>query len=236
MKHYHDMHDNSISYDPPSPPETAMLPVGPRLVGSRRCLQCFSQKLASSSSPSPLRAVIASSGVGRKSSRRFSSSDDRERQTAAALSRAAPTPTPPPLHQGKHNLAATEILINRSGLLPTRMHHGVDNRPPLKGLAKELEQMIMLNGPITVAEYMIYALQHPQHGYYMRQKDKIGLGGDFITAPEISQVRNAQAGSFVLQFVFWTIMLVSPAVAGDGSAILKRVVWCLLLCSWFLVQ
>eukprot|EP00904_Undaria_pinnatifida_P001683 jgi/Undpi1/11515/HiC_scaffold_30.g13812.m1 len=188
------MHDNSISYDPPSPPETAMLPVGPRLVGSRRCLQCFSQKLASSSSPSPLRAVIASSGVGRKSSRRFSSSDDRERQTAAALSRAAPTPTPPPLHQGKHNLAATEILINRSGLLPTRMQHGVDNRPPLKGLAKELEQMIMLNGPITVAEYMIYALQHPQHGYYMRQKDKIGLGGDFITAPEISQAFGEMIG------------------------------------------
>ena len=72
------------------------------------------------------------------------------------------------------------------------MHHGENKRPPLEGLAKELEQMIMLNGPITVAEYMIYSLQHPKHGYYMRQKDKIGLGGDFITAPEISQVKNAQ--------------------------------------------
>lgn len=68
------------------------------------------------------------------------------------------------------------------------MYHGEDNRPPLEGLARELEQMIMLNGPITVAEYMIHALQHPKYGYYMRQKDKIGRGGDFITSPEISQV------------------------------------------------
>lgn len=169
-----------------------MLPVGQRLAGSRRCLQCVSQRLASSSPfPSPLRAALASGGAGRQSSRRFSSSDDREREIAAELSRAAPTP-PPPLHPGKHKRAATEVLINRSGLLPTRMHHGEDNRPPLEGLAKELEQMIMLNGPITVAEYMIYALQHPKHGYYMRQKDKIGLGGDFITAPEISQVKSLQ--------------------------------------------
>lgn len=83
---------------------------------------------------------------------------------------------------------STNILINREGLLPTRMHHGEDNRPPLKGLAKELEQMIMLNGPITVAEYMIHSLQHPKYGYYMRKDEKIGRGGDFITAPEISQV------------------------------------------------
>lgn len=67
-------------------------------------------------------------------------------------------------------------------------HHGKDDRPPLTGLSRELEQMIVLNGPITVPEYMIYALQHPKYGYYMRQDDKIGRGGDFITAPEISQV------------------------------------------------
>lgn len=84
--------------------------------------------------------------------------------------------------------APTDILVNRSGLLPTRMHHGEDKRPQLRGLARELEQMIILNGPITVAEYMIFALQHPKYGYYMRQEDKIGRSGDFITAPEISQV------------------------------------------------
>lgn len=136
-----------------------------------------------------------------------SSSDDREKEIAAELSRSTPPlPIPPPLtvplpqlkkkvkqelqQHGKQQQkrTTTEIIVDRAGLLPTRMHHGEDDRPPLEGLAKELEQMIMLNGPITVAEYMLHALQHPKHGYYMRQKDKIGRGGDFITAPEISQV------------------------------------------------
>lgn len=92
----------------------------------------------------------------------------------------------------KQQRAATEILVNRAGLMPTRMTHETDDRPPLKGLARELEQLIVLNGPVTVPEYMIYALQHPKYGYYMRQDDKIGRGGDFITAPEISQVRKVQ--------------------------------------------
>lgn len=42
-------------------------------------------------------------------------------------------------------------------------------------------------GPITVAEYMNLALGHPDHGYYMKG-DPFGIEGDFITAPEISQV------------------------------------------------
>ena len=112
--------------------------------------------------------------------RAFASSDDREREKNKNAT------LPPKLRKPPRN--PTEVLINREGLLPTRMHHGEDKRPPLEGLAKELEQMIMLNGPITVAEYMIYALQHPKYGYYMRPMDKIGRDGDFITAPEISQV------------------------------------------------
>tara|TARA_R110002126_G_scaffold4971_2_gene25954 strand:- start:2948 stop:4045 length:1098 start_codon:yes stop_codon:yes gene_type:complete len=43
------------------------------------------------------------------------------------------------------------------------------------------------NGPITVAEFMETALGHPEHGYYMKD-DPFGATGDFITAPEISQV------------------------------------------------
>ena len=42
-------------------------------------------------------------------------------------------------------------------------------------------------GPLTVAQYMAAALGHPRHGYYM-SGDPFGRAGDFITAPEVSQL------------------------------------------------
>lgn len=38
-----------------------------------------------------------------------------------------------------------------------------------------------------MADYMALALGHPEYGYY-RKQDPLGAGGDFTTAPEISQV------------------------------------------------
>ena len=55
------------------------------------------------------------------------------------------------------------------------------------GLADHLRRRIAADGPLTVAEFMAEALGHPRHGYYMR-RDPLGVAGDFITAPEISQV------------------------------------------------
>ncbi|MBI3444963.1 MAG: SAM-dependent methyltransferase [Magnetospirillum sp.] len=42
-------------------------------------------------------------------------------------------------------------------------------------------------GPIPVAEFMSAALADPEHGYYMG-RDPFGTGGDFTTAPEVSQM------------------------------------------------
>jgi SAM-dependent MidA family methyltransferase len=50
-----------------------------------------------------------------------------------------------------------------------------------------LERQIATSGPITVAEFMAACLGHPEHGYYAR-RDPLGAGGDFTTAPEISQM------------------------------------------------
>jgi NADH dehydrogenase [ubiquinone] 1 alpha subcomplex assembly factor 7 len=50
-----------------------------------------------------------------------------------------------------------------------------------------IAKRIRRRGPLSVAEYMELALAHPQHGYY-RTRDPLGRQGDFITAPEISQI------------------------------------------------
>jgi NADH dehydrogenase [ubiquinone] 1 alpha subcomplex assembly factor 7 len=54
-------------------------------------------------------------------------------------------------------------------------------------LEHELVAMIAAEGPIGVDRYMSLCLGHAHHGYYMRQ-DPFGRAGDFITAPEISQM------------------------------------------------
>lgn len=57
----------------------------------------------------------------------------------------------------------------------------------MSSVADHLRRLIETNGPVTIADYMAIALGHPEHGYYMRQ-DPFGAGGDFITAPEVSQM------------------------------------------------
>ncbi|EAP75128.1 class I SAM-dependent methyltransferase [Roseovarius nubinhibens] len=55
---------------------------------------------------------------------------------------------------------------------------------PLKTL---ISRQIAATGPISIADYMTLCLLHPEHGYYPT-RDPLGVSGDFITAPEISQM------------------------------------------------
>ena len=55
------------------------------------------------------------------------------------------------------------------------------------GLAEHLRDRIAHEGPLSVADYMAECLGHPRYGYY-RTRDPLGAGGDFVTAPEISQM------------------------------------------------
>jgi NADH dehydrogenase [ubiquinone] 1 alpha subcomplex assembly factor 7 len=57
----------------------------------------------------------------------------------------------------------------------------------LGGLADHLRRRMALEGPLNVARYMEEALGNPRHGYYPT-RDPLGSDGDFITAPEISQM------------------------------------------------
>src|SRR6476661_1405426 len=56
--------------------------------------------------------------------------------------------------------------------------------PPLEA---EIRRLISIAGPMPIAQYMATCLCHPVHGYYMT-RDPFGAAGDFVTAPEISQM------------------------------------------------
>jgi NADH dehydrogenase [ubiquinone] 1 alpha subcomplex assembly factor 7 len=59
-----------------------------------------------------------------------------------------------------------------------------DENSPLEN---EIRRLIGIAGPMPVATYMRLCLTHPQYGYYIN-RDPFGTGGDFVTAPEISQM------------------------------------------------
>jgi NADH dehydrogenase [ubiquinone] 1 alpha subcomplex assembly factor 7 len=54
-------------------------------------------------------------------------------------------------------------------------------------LLSEIKKLIKTSGPIPVWRYMELCLMHPRHGYYL-SRDPLGREGDFITAPEVSQM------------------------------------------------
>lgn len=60
-------------------------------------------------------------------------------------------------------------------------HSNADNAP------SGLRQFIKENGPVTVEHAQKLALYHHEFGYYFHNR-VIGVHGDFITAPEISQL------------------------------------------------
>lgn len=54
-------------------------------------------------------------------------------------------------------------------------------------LTQILRARILSEGPMSIAQYMSACLMHPTLGYYST-RDPFGQGGDFVTAPEVSQM------------------------------------------------
>jgi NADH dehydrogenase [ubiquinone] 1 alpha subcomplex assembly factor 7 len=59
-----------------------------------------------------------------------------------------------------------------------------------------LADQIKANGPLHIDQFMQTALSHPEHGYYAGQ-DRFGSQGDFITAPEVSQLFGEMMAGFL---------------------------------------
>jgi SAM-dependent MidA family methyltransferase len=68
----------------------------------------------------------------------------------------------------------------------------------MTALKARLLDRIARTGPISVADYMAECLLNPQHGYYAT-RDPLGARGDFITAPEISQMFGELLGLWLAQ-------------------------------------
>jgi SAM-dependent MidA family methyltransferase len=68
----------------------------------------------------------------------------------------------------------------------------------MSALSDEIATIIAHEGPITLERYMSLALSHPRYGYYMT-RDPFGAAGDFITAPEISQMFGELLGLWITE-------------------------------------
>ncbi|XP_033846371.1 protein arginine methyltransferase NDUFAF7, mitochondrial [Periophthalmus magnuspinnatus] len=68
---------------------------------------------------------------------------------------------------------------------------------PHPSMLKHLTSKIKSTGPISVAEYMREVLTNPVTGYYVRN-NMLGVEGDFITSPEISQMFGELIGVWII--------------------------------------
>lgn len=80
-------------------------------------------------------------------------------------------------------------------------------------LAAHLSGLIAREGPLSVATFMATALGHPRHGYYTT-RDPLGSEGDFVTAPEVSQMFGELVG-------LWCADTWSRAGAPDPVALVE---------------
>lgn len=96
----------------------------------------------------------------------------------------------------------------------------------MTSLKTRLVGLIAQNGPLTIAQYMHLCLHDPEAGYYATRV-RLGADGDFITAPETSQMFGEMLGLWCAQSF---LDLGSPSEialieAGPGSGAMAVDLW-----------
>ena len=76
-----------------------------------------------------------------------------------------------------------------------------------------LARAIRADGPIGLDRYMALCLGHPAHGYYAT-RDPFGARGDFVTAPEISQMFGELVGA-------WAAAVLAAMPAGPRPCLVE---------------
>ncbi len=93
----------------------------------------------------------------------------------------------------------------------------------MSSLRHILEKKIQKEGPLKISTFMDLCLFHPTQGYYKKSLP-LGKGGDFITAPEISQLFGEMIGLFFVDL--WEKRACPPAFNfiefGPGNGTLLR--------------
>ncbi len=82
-----------------------------------------------------------------------------------------------------------------------------------------MKSLIKNHGPISIADFIREAMFNPLHGYY-RTKKPIGKAGDFITAPEISQVFGELIAAYFLNFILASDKKIALVEMGAGRGTL----------------
>lgn len=68
----------------------------------------------------------------------------------------------------------------------------------MNALGHRIARLIESQGPLSVAQFMTIALHDPADGYYATRQP-LGADGDFVTAPEISQIFGELVGAWLVQ-------------------------------------
>ncbi|KAF2078047.1 hypothetical protein CYY_000685 [Polysphondylium violaceum] len=96
-------------------------------------------------------------------------------------------------HRATGDVKAVSVSFDKTNMsqFPTTIH--TKKKYPITELEKHLTTIAKVRGPFPVDTLIKEVLTNPKYGYYMN-KDVFGQGGDFITAPEISQLFGEMIG------------------------------------------